>query len=156
MRKTRVSLILSCVLMLSGCAGSLERDVTQEEPYRQFIGQSFELKKGLYLIGSVSGRTGFQIAAAGDSFWQTPASLTEQFIGQRVYHDAYRIIDVLPAGSILRIQKAERSIHTEDIFYLVWIELPNGKVYEKVGTAGFIDGNAFPPVIREPDFLLKR
>ncbi|ATC63572.1 hypothetical protein CMV30_06170 [Nibricoccus aquaticus] len=154
--KPRISLILLCAFTLSGCAGLLQRDVTQKEPYRQFIGQRYELTKGLYIIEFVAGGLGRQLASAGDSFWQMPATLSDEFIGKKVYGGEYRIIEVAPAGSVLKLQKAEQSSHTENVFYLARIELPRGKLYEDVGTAGFIDGNSIPPSITKADFLVKR
>ncbi len=156
MTKLRISLILLCALTLSGCAGLLQRAITQKEPYRQFIGQSYELKKGLYIIEFVVGGLGRQLASAGDPFWQMPATLSDEFIGKKVYGGEYRIIDVAPAGSVLKLQKAEQSSHTENVFYLARIELPGGKFYENVDAAGFIDGNITPPSITKADFLVKR
>ncbi|MGC4074804.1 MAG: hypothetical protein QM760_20330 [Nibricoccus sp.] len=149
-------LLLAAVLFSSGCAALLTRDVTQKEPYRQFIGDTYTLKKGVYIIESVGWKPERTLIPAGYTSWQMPPTLSETFIGQKVGRDAYRIVEVAPAGSIVTLQKAEWTFHTENVFYFARIEFPGGKVYENVGTSCLIDGNDVPPSLEKGDFLLKR
>jgi hypothetical protein len=150
--RTCTLISFTTAFLLCGCLAIQVSSLNQVEPYNAMVGKRYLLTNGAFILKTVAFTERTILVPAGNSSYRTPSSLNAEHIGKIVGDGTeYRIEDLVPAHSILKIQKIQRehSIGANDIFYYTEIDLPNGKKYNNVSMVLLMDGNEFPPILRD-------
>jgi hypothetical protein len=127
-RKLCVGLFSLCILLTGGgCIdidwGQLENeDVSNKEPYSQFVGKKYRLKKDCYLTKSNSG---YYIHVCGKN--DAPAELNEKYIGAEIRGGI--IVALLPKGTEFIIKKIKFTYSDGAVIFIrPFVEITSNKI----------------------------